>query len=76
MAHSRSRIRSMEAVARNARNEALLEAADAWDALTPQERHTFTRRYAASIRFSSLPAMWLRVRAHQEQGREDVYQAF
>jgi acyl-CoA reductase-like NAD-dependent aldehyde dehydrogenase len=58
--------RTMAEIVKSARHEALMDAADAWEALTPQERHLFVRRYSASIAASSLPSAWMRIRAVDE----------
>lgn len=65
MASARTLTHSREAVTKEATYTALLDAAEAWDALTPQERHEFARRYQALIRATSLPSAWLRVRAYK-----------
>lgn len=58
--------RTKAEIARAARFQALMDAADAWEALTPQERHLFVQRYSASIASASLPSAWMRIRAAQE----------
>lgn len=58
-----TRARSVKDITRAAQHEALLDAAEAWDALPPEARHRFVRQYANTIKVSSLPSAWLRVRA-------------
>jgi len=58
-----TRARSLKDISRAAQHAALLDAAEAWDALAPEERHLFARQYANTIKVSSLPSAWLRVRA-------------
>lgn len=65
MADSRTLTRSREAITKEATYQALVDAAEAWDALSPQERHEFVQRYQALIRATSLPSAWLRVRAYR-----------
>jgi hypothetical protein len=65
----RTKVRTQEQIVRAARYESLMDAADAWEALTPQERHLFVRRYAASIAATSLPSAWMRIRGAEELTR-------
>lgn len=65
MADSRTLTRSREAITKEATYQALVDAAEAWDALSPQERHEFVQRYQGLIRVTSLPSAWLRVRAYR-----------
>lgn len=58
----------MAEIVKAARYEALMDAADAWEALTPQQRHLFVRRYAASIAATSLPSAWMRIHAAEQLG--------
>lgn len=65
----KTKVRTRAEIVKSARYEALMDAADAWEALTPQERHAFVRRYSASIAATSLPSAWMRIRGAEELTR-------
>lgn len=52
----------MEAIMQ-AEYQALMDAADAWDALSPEELHQFAKKNRHSVATFSLPSVWLRMRA-------------
>lgn len=55
----------VEKLVREGQQRALMEAADAWDAMSPQERHSFVKGYRSHLALATLPSTWLRVRAYR-----------
>lgn len=61
--------RTHQVVAKRAAMQALLDAADAWDAMSPEERHAFACQHRAALKVYPMPSTWLRARAGVLKGR-------